>query len=177
MQVHRVPLGKRVHAGDPVMRFDLLTGDQLFVDRFSYHFVRPTVGQGFVFRTGHIPGIGSDQYFIKRLIGTPGDRIEIREPALFRNGAPITGSETFEWNARRVSPYGGYVNATREDSRYTYLFKGEPVTIPPNVYLALGDNSRNSLDGRFWGFVPAKDVVGRPLFIYYPFTRRWGTAR
>jgi signal peptidase I len=41
----------------------------------------------------------------------------------------------------------------------------------------MGDNSGNSADGRYWGFVPAADVIGRPLFIYYPFTRRWGPAR
>jgi len=41
----------------------------------------------------------------------------------------------------------------------------------------MGDNSGNSSDGRVWGFVPEKDVIGRPLFIYYPFTRRWGVAR
>jgi signal peptidase I len=176
----RVPLGRTVHAGDAVVRFDILTGDQLFVDRMSYNFIRPSVGQGFVFRTDNIPEIESvfgDQYFIKRLIGVPGDRIELREPMIYRNGAPITGSSTFDLNARRVSPYRGYFNATRDDSRYIQLFKGDTVTVPPQSYLALGDNSLNSFDGRFWGYVPAKDVVGRPLFIYYPFTRRWGTAK
>jgi len=43
--------------------------------------------------------------------------------------------------------------------------------------MAMGDNSYNSLDGRFWGYVPAKDAMGRPLFIYYPFSKRWGPAR
>lgn len=176
----RVPLGRFVHAGDPIVRFDVMTGDQLFVDRVSYQFVRPTVGQGFVFRTDHIPEIEStfgDQYFIKRLIGVPGDSIELNEPMIFRNGAPITGSVTFDLNARRVSPYRGYFNATHDDARYSQLFKGEKITVPARSYLALGDNSHDSFDGRFWGFVPEKDVVGRPLFIYYPFTRRWGTAR
>ncbi len=175
--VRRVPIGRTVRAGDPVMRFDLMTGDQLFVDRITYHFMRPEVGQGFVFRTDHIPMIGQEQYFIKRLIGRPGDVIEIREPQIYRNGAPITGAEAFKLNAGRVGLYRGYFNASHEDYRYSYLFKGEPVTVPPHAYLALGDNSRDSLDGRFWGFVPAKDVVGRPLAIYYPFTRRWGPAR
>jgi signal peptidase I len=176
----QVPTGKTVRMGDPVLRFDLLTGDQLFVDRVSYNFVRPTAGQGFVFRADNIPRImqafGS-QYFIKRLIGVPGDRIEIREPMIYRNGAPITGSKAFDLNGRRVSPYLGYFNAIHEDPRYRQLFKGETITVPGDSYLALGDNSRDSFDGRFWGFVPAKDVVGRPLFIYYPFTRRWGTAK
>jgi signal peptidase I len=176
----RVPFGRVVRAGDPIVRFDVLTGDQLFVDRISYQFVRPRVGQGFVFRTENIPEIESvfgDQYFIKRLIGVPGDSIEMREPMIYRNGAPITGSAAFGLNAGRVAPYKGYFNATREDPRYTQLFKGETIVVPARSYLALGDNSQNSFDGRFWGFVPEKDVVGKPLFIYFPFTRRWGTAK
>ena len=176
----RVPMGRTVRAGEPLVRFDILTGDQLFVDRVSYQFMRPTVGQGFVFRTDNIPEIERTfgaQYFIKRLIGVPGDSIEMREPMIYRNGAPITGSTAFEMNAKRVSPYRGYFNATHEDSRYFQLFKGETVHVPEDSYLALGDNSMNSFDGRFWGFVPSKDVIGRPLFIYYPFTRRWGPAK
>ena len=177
----RVPLGRAVRAGEPIVQFDILTGDQLFVDRVSYQFMRPKVGQGFVFRTDHIPDIErafGDQYFIKRLIGVPGDRIEIREPMVYRNDAPITGSKAFDLNARRVSPYRGYANM-QPDPRYrqSQLFKGDKVTVPERSYLALGDNSLNSFDGRFWGYVPEKDVVGRPLFIYYPFTRRWGGAK
>jgi len=176
----RVPLGRTVRRGEPIVRFDIMTGDQLFVDRVSYNFVRPTVGQGFVFRTDNIPDIQrafGSQYFIKRLVGVPGDSIEMKEPRIYRNGAPITGSAAFELNAGRVSPYRGYFNALHEDTRYNLLFKGEPIVVPDYSYLALGDNSGNSFDGRFWGYVPAKDVVGRPLFIYYPFTRRWGPAK
>jgi signal peptidase I len=176
----RVPMGKRVRAGEPIMRFDVLAGDQLFVDRVSYQFMRPKVGQGFVFRTDHIPDIErnfGDQYFVKRLIGVPGDSIELREPMILRNGSPITGSRAFDLNAGRVAPYRGYFNATHDDSRYGMLFPGDTITVPAHGYLALGDNSHDSFDGRFWGYVPEKDVVGRPLFIYYPFTKRWGTAR
>jgi signal peptidase I len=175
-----VPLGKSVRAGEPIVRFDLMAGDQLFVDRVTYQFVRPQVGQGFVFRTDNIPDIArrfGAQYYVKRLIGRPGDRIEIKDPVIYRNGAPITGSVAFDLNARRVSPYRGYANASRDDPQYTQLFEGETVTVPEHGYLAMGDNSHNSFDGRFWGFVPERDVVGRPLFIYYPFTRRWGTAK
>lgn len=176
----RVVLKDAVRAGEPILRFDILTGDQLFVDRISYHFTRPEVGQGFVFRTGNIPGIGDDQYYIKRLIGLPGDRIEIKEPVLYRNGRPIAGAKAFELNAQRVSPYRGYFNgpqAGRGRSDASLLFPGQVVTVPEDGFLALGDNSGSSFDGRYWGFVPRKDAVGRPLFIYYPFTRRWGPAR
>ena len=51
------------------------------------------------------------------------------------------------------------------------------VDVPAKSYFAMGDNSPNSKDSRAWGFVPDKEVVGRPLFIYYPLTRRWGVAQ
>lgn len=171
-----VPVGRKVTAGEPVIRFDLLTGDQLFVDRVSYHFTQPKVGQGFVFRTGNIAGIGSDTYYIKRLVGLPGDTIEIKEPVLYRNGQPIDGAAAFQRNGSRAAPYRGYVNIP-PNATGRYLVPGQALTVPADGFFALGDNSRSSLDGRYWGFVPRKDAVGRPLFIYYPFTRRWGPAR
>lgn len=172
-RVVRVPLGRSVNAGEPVVRFDILTGDQLFVDRFSYNFVRPTVGQGFVFRTGHIEGLTErvgDQYYIKRLVGVPGDTLSIKGFTLYRNGAPITGAAAFDKNAKQTDHYPGY-------RALGGLAEGQSMKVPADGFLALGDNSANSEDGRYWGFVPAKDAIGRPLFIYYPFTRRWGPAR
>ena len=161
--------GKTVRAGERLLSFDILTGDQLFVDRVSYHFVRPKVGEGFVFRTGNIPDLGGDQYYIKRLVGVPGDELRIERPVLYRNGEPITGSAAFDKNAREADSYVGY--------RQEGMFRdGATVTVGEHQYMALGDNSANSLDGRYWGTVPAKDAVGRPLFIYYPFTKRWGPA-
>jgi len=169
--------------GRPFLSFDIITGDQLFVDRVSYHFVAPKVGQGFVFRTDHIesrfmqdPATGQqlEQYYIKRLVGIPGDQLEIREPVLYRNGQPITGSVAFEANARRTDKYRGYFNSPM---RGTFLGRGENLTVPAASFFTMGDNSGNSQDGRYWGFVPARDVVGRPMFVYYPFTRHWGPAR
>lgn len=164
--------GKTVRAGERILSFDILTGDQLFVDRVSYHFVRPRVGDGFVFRTGNIPDLarmGGDQYYIKRLVGVPGDELRIERPVLYRNGAPITGSPAFGKNAKEQDRYVGY----RAEGSFR---GGVTVKVGPDQYMAMGDNSANSLDGRYWGTVPAKDVVGRPLFIYYPFTKRWGPA-
>ena len=89
---------------------------------------------------------------------------------------PITGADAFEFNAKRQGKYRGYFNA---DPRMgaKYLQAGEKLTVPPDGFFAMGDNSGNSQDGRYWGFVPLKDAIGRPLFIYYPFTKRWGPAR
>lgn len=169
-----VPTGRRVRAGERIVSFDLLTGDQLFVDRVSYHFVPPSVGDAFVFRTDNIPEIGgrnANSYYIKRLAGVPGDELEIRSPVLYRNGEPIKGAEAFEKNAQRIDRYTGYTH------NGPYLAAGSVLRVPEGRFVALGDNSANSADSRSWGFVPAADVVGRPLFIYYPFSRRWGPAR
>lgn len=182
-----VRTGRRVAAGERLLSFDILTGDQLFVDRMSYHFVSPSVGSGFVFRTKNIPGIADtygDQYYVKRLVGTPGDTLEIRRPkadasgngaragvgVLLRNGEPITGSAAFTRNNAMEGRYRGY-------QALGLLQSGRKVEVPEHAFFTLGDNSSNSSDSRYWGFVPEKDVVGRPLVIYYPFTRRWGPAR
>jgi signal peptidase I len=179
----RIDLGQAVQAGGQVLSFDVRAGDMLFVDRFSYHFVRPKVGSGFVFRTNIIPGlqdgtVSADTYFIKRLVGVPGDTLEIREPVLYRNGQPITGAASFEKEFKQIDGYPGYRNRPPNDPNQIYLTKpGDTVTVPPGDYFACGDNSSNSRDSRYWGFVPAAAVVGRPLFVYYPFTRRWGPPR
>ncbi|TVR50864.1 MAG: signal peptidase I [Puniceicoccaceae bacterium] len=170
-----IDTGTAATAGERILSFDVLTGDQLFVDRMSYHFTPPKVGHGFVFRTRNIPGLAvanvpDDKYYIKRLVGGPGDELEIREPVLYRNGAPIEGSPIFEKMATREGRFTGYV-AT--DS----LAPGRTVTLPEGSFYVLGDNSPNSLDSRRWGLVPEQDVVGRPLWIYYPFSKRWGPAR
>ncbi len=174
-----VNLDQPAIAGKPIISFDILTGDQLFVDRISYHFMRPQVGQGFVFRTDHIKspymvdrdtGQQIEQYYIKRLVGVPGDTLEVKEPVLYRNGQPITGADAFDKNAHRAERYPGY-------GAIGLLEAGQTVTVPPEKYFAMGDNSADSADGRYWGYVPAKDVVGRPLFVYFPFTRHWGPAK
>ncbi len=182
-----VRIGRTVSAGERLLSFDILTGDQLFVDRMSYHFVQPSVGSGFVFRTKNIPGIADtygDQYYVKRLVGVPGDSLEIRRAGgqgsangirsaggtLLRNGEPITGAAALTKNNAAEGQYRGF-------QPLGLLQPGRVVEVPEHSFFALGDNSSNSSDGRYWGFIPEKDVVGRPLVIYYPFTRRFGPAR
>ncbi len=192
-RVYWIPVGKQAKRGEPILSFDILTGDLLFVDRITYNFFPPKVGQGFVFKTENIHsdamtgpnGEQLRQYYIKRLVGTPGDKIEVRAPKfirdggensndpaaqLFRNGAPITGADAFKANSEKRGLYPGYTNVG-------LLGIGNVVEVPANSFMALGDNSPNSADSRYWGFIPDKDVVGKPLFIYFPLTRRWGLAR
>lgn len=189
-RVYWIPLGQSVRRGESIVSFDIHTGDLLFVDRITYNFFPPKVGQGFVFKTENIDSPYMkrgreqiEQYYIKRLVGVPGDKLEIRTPKfirdgghpddppgqLFRNGAPITGADAFAANAEKRGTYPGYANAG-------LLGLGEVAEVPANSFMALGDNSPNSQDSRYWGYVPEKDVVGKPLFIYYPLSKRWGVA-
>lgn len=181
----RTPLrtGQRVEAGDPVIQFDILLGDMLLVDRMSYHFVRPDIGDPFVFKTVNIPGLRAsdgtpeDKYYIKRLVGMGGDTLEIRPPVLFRNGEPISGAQAFEKNANLEGEYEGYINTSQILDIGGGLRPGASVNLPEGTYYAMGDNSDQSLDSRSWGFVPEKSVIGRAIFIYYPFSSRWGPAK
>lgn len=160
-----------VKPGEPVLEFDITLGDALFVDRLSYHFKRPKAGDPFVFRTRNIPGIegGVDKYYIKRIGGVGGETLEIVDSTLLVDGVPRDEVEAFGRNAVTEGEYGGYVNTN-------LLAEGRQMEIPEGKFVALGDNSANSLDSRYWGYVPEKSVIGKAVFIYYPFTKRWGLA-
>jgi len=159
-------------AGEEILNFDILSGDALFVDRFTYHFFPPDTGDPIVFRTGGIPDL-SDKYYIKRLGGTGGQTLAIDEPVLFIDGEPADQSEAMIKNNEQIDGYQGYVSGWRG---MNYLDPGTAYEIPQNHFFALGDNSRNSQDSRFFGAFDEKRVIGRALFIYYPFTKRWGPA-
>ena len=215
----RLKLSERVVGkGEVAIAFDILLGDALFVDRMSYNFITPKAGDPAVFRTGSIDefnrklnllvrGIGEDKYYIKRLVGEPGDYLEMRVPEsiitngtdvrkgvpgiLYRNGEPIQGNIAFRENnnrtddlasnpnAKNVSGYPGYRTDGLLSNRK--ILKIPDKNSPGNptgkkAFFAMGDNSTNSLDGRSWGFVPENEIIGRALFVYYPFTKRWGLS-
>ncbi|UPA28501.1 MAG: signal peptidase I [Verrucomicrobiota bacterium] len=156
--------------GEPVLNFDILSGDMLFVNKFCYHFTRPKVGDPFVFRTRNIEGLhGEDKYFIKRLAGIPSDQLEVRPPELWRNGKPIEGAEAFAFDNQQRNGYPGYTNVG-------LLSEDQSVYVDNHCFFAMGDNSPESSDSRYWGFVPEKEVVGKAVFILYPFTKRWGIS-
>jgi signal peptidase I len=176
--------GKKVEAGKPLFNFDILTGDMLFVDRMSYHFVDPSRGDTFVFRTNNIPGLNdqygqpSQNYYVKRLAGVPGQKLRVSEKGeLFIDGKVVTSPEPMVLNSQRAMDQGyyGYLPDAGGD-RYALPLDQE-YTVTPGHYYAMGDNSANSFDSRGWGEVPAKDVVGKPLFILHPFTSHWGPAK
>jgi signal peptidase I len=180
-----VTTGRQVKAGDRILDFDLRTGDMLFVDRISYNFIAPKPGDPFVFHTGGIDdlwtqlpdgrAVHEDQYYIKRLVGAPGDVLEVKPPVLYRNGQPNVGAAAFDKNARQEGNYPGYSYGNIPQTMH--LHPGETYTVPAGHYFPMGDNSPTSYDGRYWGAVPAQNVVGRAVFIVYPFTFRWGISQ
>lgn len=93
--------------------------------------------------------------FIKRVIGVPGDVIEVRKKQLFRNGVPVpTEDEPYAvWDDRGV------------EARPRDNFG--PVTVPPGHVFVMGDNRDHSFDSRFWGFVPYRDIKGKAFVIYW----------
>ena len=168
--------GRTYRRGDIIARGTIDTGDQVFVDKFSYNFVKPHRGDVFVFRTNHIFGIREDPgtgspFYIKRLAGLPGDRLRIDPPFLYINEEKAEGFG-FKRVMAAKPPYRGY--ALGRD----YLAQpSRSFTVPRHGYFALGDNSYNSYDSRYWGPVPEENLVGRGLFVYWPFNRHWGLIR
>jgi signal peptidase I len=168
--------GRTYHRGEIIARGAVDTGDQVFVDKFSYNFVKPHRGDVFVFRTNHISGIREDPeagspFYIKRLGGLPGDELRIDPPLLYINRELADGFGFARIMAAKP-PYRGY-GPGRD-----YLAKpNDSFTVPPHGYFALGDNSYNSYDSRYWGPVPEENLVGRGLFVYWPFNRHWGLIR
>ncbi|MGB8341754.1 MAG: signal peptidase I [Chthoniobacterales bacterium] len=179
--------GNRYHRGQIIARGAIDTGDQVFVDKFSYNFIHPRRGDVFVFRTNHIPGIREDPeagapYYIKRLTGTPGDELRIDSPKLYVDGQPARS-----YGIKRVMaaepPYRGYSQGPQRMQLPSGAFGPGLSTpkatfvVPAHHYFAMGDNSYNSYDSRYWGPVPEENVVGRGLLVYWPFGRHWGLIR
>lgn len=177
------------------------SGDLVLVDKFSYHFRKPKRGEVFVFDTLGIRGIHSrsgDQaagsHYIKRLCGVPGDTLSIQSPNLLIDGniaqepgiqRVIRGEGAFKMNPN------GYVLADsseligRSKTITQYLSKPtDTLSLSTSAitgqreYAALGDNTGNSLDSRYWGTVKEFNLVGPALFSLWPITTgHWGFIR
>ncbi|MFI3244361.1 MAG: signal peptidase I [Akkermansia sp.] len=176
--------------GETIIRGRADAGDMIIVNRMAYHFRMPERGECFVFDTRGINTKGGsssmeDQsagtHYIKRLAALPGDEIRIEEPQLFINGQ-VAQEPTFHRVMNRVLPYNstGY-NGLPKSYPLAFLPEGVSKTLAkpeqePNMreYVALGDNTVNSLDSRYWGTVKQFNVVGPAAFTLWPFTCHWG---
>lgn len=181
-------LGQTFHRGEDIVKLRVRAGDHLFVDRVSYNFRAPRRGEIIVFETKGIPeeyrlrcGIPGDQFYIKRLVALGGERVKLGpDRHLIINGQRLDAStphfeKVYSFNPQeppRESHYSGHVDAPM----LAPFFQGEPegVDIPKGHYMVMGDNTMNSLDSRAWGYFPAKYVIGKSCFVYWPFTDRFG---
>lgn len=175
--------------GEPIVSGYFEAGDHVFVDKLTYHFRRPRRGEVFVFNTQGIATgdnkranmRGPSQFYIKRLAGLPGDTLQIRPPELFINGQRA-GESGFQRVMSQRDGYRGYSNESEQDygtgvRRFRMNLLGAPdetLEVPPKNYFALGDNSFHSSDSRDWGGVPQENVMGRGVFVYWPFAQHWG---
>jgi signal peptidase I len=98
--------------------------------------------------------LDSNQTFIKRVVGLPGDRIRIANKQVFRDGQLLTEA------------YASHITNNMDARRDNYPQQGEAV-VPPGMIFLLGDNRDVSFDSRYWGFVPQSSVIARPWFVYW----------
>jgi signal peptidase I len=142
------------------MEKTLLVGDHLIMSRIGYDagvpftnwhvplWRNPKRQQIFIFTPPYAPG---ETDLIKRVIGLPGDTLDIRDGAVWVNGQKL--NENYTTGPTTAAPAGfGEVKF--------------PYVVPKNCYFAMGDNRGNSYDSRFWGCVPREDVIGTPVMIY-----------
>ena len=180
--------------GDPIFQGYLTSGDLVLVDKMSYHFRQPKRGESFVFdtrdiKTGDGGGMSSQSggsHYIKRLAGVPGDTIQVKEPELWINGA-LAQEETLKRVMSRGkdskgTSYTGYTQTDRgpfQNPNFSVTLEDKPKE--GNNYrefFALGDNSKSSLDSRYWGSVKQYNLVGPALFSLWPFTSgHWGLIK
>lgn len=168
------------------MENTLMVGDFLLVNKAVYGAELPMIGgrlPGYtepkrsdvvVFLPPHDPA----KNYVKRIVGVPGDTLEMRGKVLYLNGEP------------QAEPYTRHVDRFSEPTdrrmlwQRDYLLDGigvnrygptrdswGPLVVPDDKYFALGDNRDNSEDSRYWGFVDASSIRGRPMFVYYSFVR------
>ena len=171
------------------MESTVLIGDHLLVDKLSYApsdpitrhllpYTEPKRGDVIVFRYP----MDIRQNFVKRVIGVPGDHIRIVDKVVYVNGKALTEPYTQHIDPR-VEPYRdqfpsqpyGPVTDRAQEMLANHVQTGELV-VPAENYFAMGDNRENSLDSRYWGFVPRENIIGKPLVIFWSYdapTEEW----
>lgn len=140
IQVFWIPSGS--------MEPDLEIKDRIVVDKVEYFFRDPGRLEVVVFRS--VAGMGEDKKdLIKRVLGLPGEKLEIKDGIVNINGQPV--EEKHPMN-RDYANFG-------------------PVTVPQDSYFVMGDNRPASADSRYWGFLPRKNIIGRAFLVIWPLTK------
>jgi signal peptidase I len=163
VQAFKIPTGS--------MEENLLIGDHLLVNKFILG-PAPTAIERAVLPVGTIKRRDvivfkypeePDRDFIKRVIGLPGETIELREKKVYVNGKPL--DEPYVHFLQPPSMESELHEVTSFDVRERY----GPVTVPANHYFVMGDNRDNSQDSRYWGFLPRENIKGKALLIYWSY--------
>jgi signal peptidase I len=134
--------------------------DKIIVDKLSYNFSAPHRGDIVVFSPTQ--ELQKEQYqdaFIKRVIGLPGEKVELKGGRVYINNKLLP--EKYLASGQRTS-----IDVCTSGPQPAYL--SHPQTIPPNSYLVLGDNRNSSYDSRCWGVVPRSNIIGRAIFRFWP---------
>lgn len=134
------------------MKPTLKIHDRLLANKIVYKIRQPYRWEVIIFKYPE----DTSKYFVKRLVGLPGESLIIKNGHVWINGKCMEPPDYIS------TPLYYY-----SDSDGLYGVQNE-IKIPENAYYALGDNSINSKDSRYWGFIPSKNLVGKALFIYWP---------
>jgi signal peptidase I len=179
VEAFRIPSGS--------MENTLLVGDFLFVNKLLYGAEVPLVGTRLPAvrepRRGEILVFDSVEEeglkVVKRLVGVPGDTLEMKESILYRNGQKVDepfavrGNPSWmaepEQRARMRAWQAPHLVGRAAEGYEPDLQNWGPVVVPPDSFFMMGDNRDSSYDGRYWGFLPRLNVRGTPLVIYYSF--------
>jgi signal peptidase I len=146
-------------------------GDRLWVEKYAYWFNGPRRGDIVVFKSEglNVPLL-ADQYYVKRVVGLPGDELTIRDGRLINHGKPV--SEPAVLARMVIAKPPGANPSLLPDLDPTHPDHTQPgFLVPPGHYFVIGDNTGNIYDSRFWGTVPERNIIGRVSKLYWPLDR------
>lgn len=183
----QVTLGRRagIQQGQPIkagqaLKLKVQTGDHLFVDRLTFNFRKPTRGEIVVFQTSgmdelerarwQIPG---DQFYIKRLVALENENVRIgADRHLVIDGKRLDAAtprfeNVYSSTNAAATYYLGHLPLQKFENSAEYQ-------VHPGRFMVMGDNTRSSLDSRFFGDVDSNAIIGKSWFVYWPITERFG---
>ena len=164
------------------MEGNLLVGDHVLVDKLAYSppgslsgrllpYAPVRRGDIIVFRFPLNPR----ENYVKRVVGVPGDRIRIAAKQVYVNGEPLAEPYKVHRTAWLEDYRDQFPGAPRGqvDARALEMLRdhvsGGELVVPPGSYFALGDNRDDSLDSRYWGFVPRENIIGKPVVVFWSY--------
>ena len=130
-----------------------LDKEYVLTNIITLRFNKPKLGDVIVFKSPPDP----EKDYIKRVIGTPGDTVMIKDGDVYLNGLPLNQSTYLQLS---VKTYGG-----------SFLKEDETITVPADSYFVMGDNRSGSSDSREWGYVPFESIIGESYFVYWPLNK------